>query len=88
MQAPVEAGREATHYVSLLKHEPDPGLGRRLEALGGDDAVVRVRGRAVHLLITDPYHQARLTNATVEKRLGVATNRNLTVLRAIAEKWC
>ncbi len=68
----------------LLKDEPDPGAAVDFEALAGDDAVVRVRGRAVHLLIADPYHESRLTNAAVEKRLGVATNRNLTVLRAIA----
>ena len=33
------------------------------------------------------YHEAKLTNAAVEKQLGVATNRNLTVIRALAEKW-
>ena len=31
---------------------------------------------------------ARLTNVQVEKLLGVATNRNLTVVSALAEKWC
>jgi hypothetical protein len=39
-------------------------------------------------VLTDPYHQGRLTNAEVEKALGVATNRNLRVIRALAEKWC
>lgn len=77
-----------THYVSLLKHEPDPDLVRQLEEVSTDDGLVRVRGRAVHLLVTDPYHQSRLTNATVEGRLGVATNRNLNVLRALVDKWC
>ena len=33
------------------------------------------------------HHEARLTNAVVEKHLGVATNRNLTVVRTLAEKW-
>jgi hypothetical protein len=47
-----------------------------------------VSGRAVHILITDPYHNAKLTNATIEKELGLATNRNLKVIRAIADKWC
>jgi hypothetical protein len=47
-----------------------------------------VRGRAVHLLIDGDYHSATLTNAEVEKALGVATNRNVTVIRAIASKWC
>jgi hypothetical protein len=50
--------------------------------------VAKVGGRAVHLLLGGNYHEARLTNVAVEKYLGVATNRNLTVIRALAEKWC
>ena len=42
----------------------------------------------MHLLLGPNYHEARLTNALVEKHLGVATNRNLTVVEALAEKWC
>ena len=49
--------------------------------------MARVGGRAVHLMLGDNYHEATLTNASVEKHLGVATNRNLTVIRALAEKW-
>lgn len=84
----VAAGHPGTHYVSLLKHEPGPEPARQIEELSSGSDLARVRGRAVHLLVTDPYHQAGLTNATVEKQLGVATNRNLNVLRAIADKWC
>jgi hypothetical protein len=43
--------------------------------------------RAAHLLLGPDYHTARLTNATVEKHLGVATNRNVKVIRTLAEKW-
>ncbi|MCW2851456.1 MAG: hypothetical protein JWM84_1120, partial [Nocardioides sp.] len=46
-----------------------------------------VGGRAVHLLLGEQYHTAKLTNAVIEKQLGVATNRNLTVIRALAERW-
>jgi uncharacterized protein (DUF1697 family) len=81
-------GHPGTHYVSLLKEEPSASLARKLEALSNDRDLARVRGRAVHLVIADPYHQGRLTNAEVEKALGVATNRNLKVIRAIVEKWC
>ena len=42
----------------------------------------------MHLLIGENYHEARLTNAAVEKYLGVATNRNVTVIRTLAQKWC
>lgn len=77
-----------THYVSLLKEEPSAATAQELEGLGDDRDLARVRGRAVHLVVSDPYHQARLTNAHVEKALGVSTNRNLRVIRALAEKWC
>ena len=84
----VADGHPGTHYVSLLKKQPSAALVEEIEALSTDRDVARVRGRAVHLIITDPYHHAKLTNAPIEKRLGVATNRNLKVIRAIAEKWC
>jgi uncharacterized protein (DUF1697 family) len=84
----VADGHPGTHYVSLLKQEPTAALARRMEALSTDKDIARVRGRAVHIVITDPYHQAPLTNAEIEKELGVATNRNLKVIRAIADKWC
>jgi hypothetical protein len=29
-----------------------------------------------------------MSNAAIEKVLGVATNRNMKVMRAIAQKWC
>ncbi len=75
------------HYVSLLKAEPTASAVRRLEAAGKDSETARVCGRAVHLLLGDNYHQARLTNAVVERHLGVATNRNVTVLRKLAAQW-
>jgi uncharacterized protein (DUF1697 family) len=77
-----------THYISLVKKAPTAALAKQIEALSTDDDVARVSGRAVHILITDPYHHAKLTNATIEKELGLATNRNLKVIRAIADKWC
>ena len=84
----VADGHPGTHYVSLLKQEPSAALARHLEAMSTASDIARVRGRAVHLVIADPYHQARLTNAAVERQLGVATNRSLKVIKAIADKWC
>jgi uncharacterized protein (DUF1697 family) len=82
------AGYQGPHYVSLLKRSPDAAEIKQIEALGSDGERVHVRGRAVHLLLAEQYRQARVTNATVEKLLGPATNRNLKVIRAVAEKWC
>ncbi len=80
-------GHEGKHYVSLLKKEPTAAQIQAVEALGSADEVARVGRRAVHLLLGPDYHTAKLTNAAVEKHLGVATNRNLTVIRTLAEKW-
>lgn len=83
-----------TQYVSLLKAEPDEATVAavaELSTTAGEDAGVAVvlpPSRAVHLLVADPYHAARLTNAEVERALGVATSRNLRVLEAIVGKWC
>ncbi len=41
----------------------------------------------MHLLLGDDYHRATLTNAVVEKHLGVSTNRNLNVIKTLAERW-
>ncbi len=81
-------GHRGRHYVSLLKEEPSEATVRMLEERSTAEEVAKVGGRAVHLLLGENYHEARLTNATVEKHLGVATNRNVTVIRALAEKWC
>jgi uncharacterized protein (DUF1697 family) len=86
--ADVAGDHGGTHYVSLLKREPTAATARQIESLGNERDFALVRGRAVHLLVMDPYHHARLSNADVEKALGPATNRNLRVIRALAEKWC
>jgi uncharacterized protein (DUF1697 family) len=81
-------GHGGRHYVSLLKDEPSAADVQRLENSIKTDEVAKVGGRAVHLMIGGNYHEATLTNVAVEKYLGLATNRNLTVIRALAEKWC
>ena len=81
------AGHAGRHYVSLLKKPPSAAAVEKLEETSTADEVAKVGGRAVHLLLHE-YHGATLTNAVVEKHLGVATNRNLTVVRTLVEKWC
>ena len=80
-------GHSGKHYVSLLKDSPSEAAVRAVEEASTAGEVAKVGGRAVHLLLGENYHQAKLTNAVVEKHLGVATNRNLTVIRTLAEKW-
>jgi uncharacterized protein (DUF1697 family) len=81
-------GHDGRHYVSLLKEPPPAAAVRALEDTSTAEEVAKVGGRAVHLMLGENYHEARLTNAAVERHLGVATNRNLNVVRTLAEKWC
>jgi uncharacterized protein (DUF1697 family) len=74
-------------YVSLLKHAPTAAAVKRLDGAGKAGERAEVRGRAVFLLLGKDYHSAKLSNAVVEKHLGVATNRNVRVIRTLAEKW-
>ena len=81
-------GHTGRHYVSLLKTPASAAAAKALEARSTEGERVRVAGRAVHLLLGESYHEAALSNAVVEREVGVATNRNLTVIRALAQKWC
>lgn len=80
-------GHGGRHYISLLKDEPTAAAIKAVEELSTAEEVARVGGRAVHLLLGANYHEAKLTNAAVEKKLGVSTNRNLTVIEALADRW-
>jgi uncharacterized protein (DUF1697 family) len=80
-------GHGGRHYVSLLKDVPSVAAIKAVEEVSTAQEVARVGGRAVHLLLGENYHEAKLTNAVVEKKLGVATNRNLTVIAALADRW-
>jgi uncharacterized protein (DUF1697 family) len=85
-----KVGREhgGRHYVSLLKETPTAAAVDALDSAGSKDGErAVVDGRGVHLLLGKDYHSATLSNAVVEKHLGVATNRNLNVIRTLAEKW-
>ena len=75
------------HYVSLLKFEPAPEVAARVEGLSTGSDLALVRGRAVHLILETAYNETPLGNAQVEKVLGVATNRSLTVISALVQKW-
>jgi uncharacterized protein (DUF1697 family) len=80
-------GHDGRYYVSLLKNAPSVASAKRLAVAGRDGERAVVRGRGAHLLLGADYHTAKLTNAVVEKHLGVGTNRNLNVIRTLAEKW-
>jgi len=75
------------HYLTLLVEAPSAAQAKKIEARSEPGEEVRVGRRAVHLLLALPYHEASTSNAEVERHLGVATTRNLTVITKLAEKW-
>ena len=75
------------HYVSLLKEKPKAADVEKLEGLDHGEDLAVVKGRGAHLLVVTPSARGRLSNAAVEKVLGVATNRNLSVVRHLADAW-
>lgn len=75
------------HYLTLLAEPASRPAAARVEARSEPREEVRVGRRAVHLLLAKPYHEASTSNAEVERHLGVATTRNLTVITKLTEKW-
>ncbi|WP_183095134.1 DUF1697 domain-containing protein [Nocardioides stalactiti] len=77
------------HYLYLLKEEPAADRVAALLAKEGATDQVVVRGRAAHVLLGPGYQAGNVDPWGVEKALGVvATNRNLNVVRTLAQKWC
>ncbi|MDQ7876725.1 DUF1697 domain-containing protein [Microbacterium sp. QXD-8] len=76
------------HYVYLLKEELPPGVVARVEELATDAGGMVVRGRVAHALLGPGYQAGTVDPLGAAKLLGVATNRNVNVITAIAAKWC
>lgn len=76
------------HYVLLLKSKPAADVVKKVHALDSPPHRTVVRNRAAHLLLGKGYAGGTVDPLKVEKLLGVATNRNHTVIRAIVDKWC
>jgi uncharacterized protein (DUF1697 family) len=76
------------HYVYLLKEELSPDVVARVEELATDAGGMVVRGRVAHALLGPGYQAGMVDPLGAAKLLGVATNRNVNVITAIAAKWC
>jgi uncharacterized protein (DUF1697 family) len=78
----------ARHYVYLMKDELPDETVARIASLASVAGEVVVRGRAAHALLGPGYQTGSVDPLNAAKLLGVATNRNLNVITAIAAKWC
>ncbi len=77
---------EYGQYLTFLKDEPSAEAVAAVEELSGEGETFLVRGRVVHMLYDVPYGTSNAA-PLVEKKAGPGTNRNLKVIRALAEKW-
>lgn len=78
----------ARHYVYLLKDEPTDAVRSSIEDTSGPLGDMVVRGRAAHALLRPGYADGVVDPLHAAKLLGVATSRNVTVVAALAQKWC
>ena len=83
-----EYGEPDAHYITLYKDPPAAELIAAAHGLGLEKEVVRVVGRAAHVLLLKNFHESKLLTTKEFKRLGEGTARNVTVVRTLAQKWC
>jgi uncharacterized protein (DUF1697 family) len=84
---PAPNGPEVRRYVTFLKEEPDLVAAAPVDGWVEEGEAAHVRGRAVHWWIDRPSQAARLSNARLEKLVGVGTTRDLKVVTTLAERW-
>lgn len=75
------------HYVYLLKDGLDDDAIARIAERDSAAGRTVVRGRAAHVLLGPGYRAGVVDPLNVAKLFGVATNRNASVIAALAEKW-
>lgn len=78
---------DVRRYVTFLKQPVPPDAAEEIARMEVEGEAARAIGRAVHVWVRDGYQNARLNNATLERKLGVATTRDLKVVAALAERW-
>jgi len=82
-----EHGEPMAHYVTLFKAAPAAAAVAALAEVAVEGETVLVEGRAAHGLLYRPFNESRLLSSRAFVALGVGTARNVTVIRALAQKW-
>lgn len=78
----------ARHYVYFVKNAPSAELTAQIEATATDAGEMVVRGRAVHALLGPGYQDGKVDPLRAAKLIEPTTSRNVTVVYALADKWC
>jgi uncharacterized protein (DUF1697 family) len=85
LQAPLEG--EVRRYVTFLKEEPDDQLVAMMNGWDVAGERAQIRGREVYFWLAHSSHEARLTNARIERGGVVATTRDWKVVSALGQLW-
>lgn len=81
-------GDEARHYVAFLRGKPSASAAKEINGWHVNGERLALVGRDVHMWLTKPSHEAKASNARLEKITGTAsTNRGWKVVTALAQKW-
>ncbi len=85
---PALQGGDPKRYVAFANGTIPAEAAAVLDAWDSPGERARVIGADVLAEFAVPFHQIRLTNARIERITGLTTTwRDLTVVRAVAEKW-
>jgi uncharacterized protein (DUF1697 family) len=87
LDLPVPLDGDVRRYVTFLKEAPSAEAAAPIDGWDHDGEAARVLGRAVHWWLEKPTQAARLSNARLEKTLGVGTTRDLKVVTTLAQRW-
>jgi len=76
-----------SRYVTFCVETPSSGTARTIGGWEVDGERLMVDGDEIHWWLAKSAHQAKISNARIEKLVGPATTRDLKVVRALAAKW-
>jgi uncharacterized protein (DUF1697 family) len=85
IEAPLEG--EARRYVTFLKDDPTNEFVERMNGWDVPGERAHVHRRELYLWLAHPSHEAKLTNARIERGGVVATSRDWKVVVALGDKW-
>jgi uncharacterized protein (DUF1697 family) len=78
---------DAKRYVIFFKDAPTAADAAKVHEFSAETEQAWVKGRAIHVWIAGGMMNATIFPA-LEKIFAPGTNRNLTVVAALAERWC
>jgi uncharacterized protein (DUF1697 family) len=86
LEPPFGEAEGQRRYVAFFKEPPDAEAAAAIDGWDADGERAWVIGRAVHVWLDHPSMQAEFFGA-FKKALAPGTNRDLKVVRTLAERW-